>query len=100
MSDQHEALAVLMKRIPIEYGAQWSPETDSPGRKPGTITTALSQLVDDAVMTPEFYEVIVGNICKSRMYEVDNFMEQGRHSLFRQPANTNRFNPTDLLWVL
>jgi len=48
----------------------------------------------------EFYEVIVGNICKTQMYEIDDFMEQGRHSLFRLPANTNRSNPTDLLWIL
>jgi hypothetical protein len=100
VSDQHDAQAALLKRIPIVYEAEWSSNTESPDRKSGAITTALSRLVDTAMMVAEFYEVIVGNMCKPRMYEIDDFMEQRRHSLFRLPANTNRFNPTQLLWVL
>ena len=100
MSDQHDAPVTLLKRIPIVYEAEWSSETDVPDRKLGAITTAVYRLVDAAVMMAEFYEVIVGNICKPRMYEIDDFMEQRRHSLFRLPPNTNRFNPTELLWVL
>lgn len=97
MSDQHESPTALMKTIPIEYEPEWSSETDSPDRKPSAIKTASSRLVGNAVMKDEFYEVIVGNICKPQMYEIDDFMGQGRHSLFRLPANTNQFNPTDLL---
>ena len=62
--------------------------------------TALSRRVDTSMMMAEFYEVIFRNICKPRMYEIDDFVEQRRHSLFRLPANTNRLNPTEVLWAL
>jgi hypothetical protein len=57
------------------YEAEWSSVTDSPDSKPGAITTALSRLVDTAMMKAEFYEVIFGSICKPRMYEIDDFVE-------------------------
>jgi len=84
----------------MEYDPEWTSDTDSQDHKPGAITTSSYRLVDKAAMKDEFYDVIVGNICKPQMYEIDDFMEQGRRSLFRLPANTNRFNPTDLLWGL
>jgi hypothetical protein len=96
VSDQHDVTVALLKRIPIVYEAEWSSETDIPDRKLDAITIALSLLK----MKAEFYEVIFGNICKPRMYEIDDFMEQRRHSLFRLCANTYRFNPTEPLWVL
>jgi hypothetical protein len=89
-----------VKRIPVVFEAELSSEKDTADRKAGVITTALSPLADTAMMTAEFYEVIVENIRKPRMYEIDEFIEQRQHSLFQMPANTNRFNSTDIVWVL